>query len=183
MFIGKFLLAAVFDLLSCLEKIMDDLLLSRIGDESSCPDSILNAYRLLLLELPLSELAYSEVDPTTCEPSAVAGLQEDEEALCAWRFSVSHSQVCLKNCSRYCLPHTQELIFENKLPFAFLSLPTEIPCWICMFNCLSPLLFETRDCDPRHVAYLVSRVSGTFNGSCLGSSLRNRRKEKAKSSW
>lgn len=75
MFIGKFLLAAVFDPLSCQEKIMDGLLLS-IVDESSSPDSILNAYRLLLLEVPLSELACSEVDPTICEPSTVAGLQK-----------------------------------------------------------------------------------------------------------
>lgn len=49
----------------------------------------------------LSELACSEADQTICEPSAVVGLQ-GEAALCAWRFSVSRSQVCFKNCSPYC---------------------------------------------------------------------------------
>lgn len=36
----------------------------------------------------------SEVDPAVCEPSTVAGLQDDEETLCARGFSVSPSQAC-----------------------------------------------------------------------------------------
>lgn len=127
MFIGK-LRGAVFDPLPCLDKIMDGLLSSGITAQTQS--------WMLLVEVPLSKFVCSEVDPAVWEPSTVAGLQHDEEALCAWGFFVSHSQAfkCFKNCSHYCLSGLfAEFLFENKSPFAPLTLPTDIPCWICVF--------------------------------------------------
>lgn len=77
MFIGK-LCGAVFDPLPCLDKIMDGLLSS--GITAQAPSW------MLLVEVPLSKFVCSEVDPAVWEPNTVAGLQHDEEALCAWDF-------------------------------------------------------------------------------------------------
>lgn len=157
-------------------KIMDGLLLLRPVDDG-LPRHGSECKRLLLLEGPLSEWAGSQVDPNVSRPQwQVCKMRKH-------RVFEGFLSLVPKSVLKIALATACHTLFpREKSSLAFVSLPTEIPCWICMFaNCLSLLLFQTRHCDPPYMTYLVSRVSATFNGSWLGSSLRNRKKA-AKSS-
>lgn len=96
---------------------------------------------MLLVEVPLSKSVCSEVDPAVCEPSTEAGLQDAEETLCAGGFSVSHSQILKTALTIVPQAFSPEFLFENKSPFAPLSLPADIPCWIGILSSFPPLLF------------------------------------------
>lgn len=71
---------------------------------------------MLLVEVPLSKSVCSEVDPAVCEPSTVAGLQDDEETVLEDFLSLIPKPVLKITLTTLCQPFPQ-FLFEDKSPF------------------------------------------------------------------
>lgn len=161
MFIGKLLLGAVFDLLPCLDKIMDGLLWSGIVDEWNGPDSA--------LDTPGGS-ASLQVSVFWSGSSCLWAKHRGRSAGC-WGNSLCWRIFCLsfpnfKNCSHYCpsglFPRVS--LWEQITFCTFKS-----SCWYSMLDWHTEFFFTTSILS--WVLRSVMRDSPGSRGSLVGAAL------------